>query len=583
MTAPAKHSFAHASRLPCLLTFFSRVLLFLAVTCPSTIAQSASEVASVRGTVLNRITREPISRALVFTADQQYATLTDDRGHFEFKFLPRRESEPRDNQAIANSIGPIHDINPQLFSARKPGFLDAVADPSLGFSSPNRSEITLYLDPESLIVGLVSIPGAEGDIRIRLELFRQEASEGREHWVSAGSLTTWSDGRFRFSNLSRGTYKLFTHDQRDPDPAFFSPDVFGFPPVFYPGASDLSAATPIHLATGATFQANLSVTRRQYYPVKIPVANLPAGQAVDIRVYPLGHPGPGYSLAYNRAEEQIQGTLPDGSYTLQADAQGQPGLSGILSFSVHGQSLQMPPLSLLPNSSMTVSVREEFGSGQSAFGSEEPVGGSPANSLRRAPDVRVTLTTSEEFGLEGTAISQPLEGNQDHALIIPNVRPGRYRVHAESGIGYVASIQSGGTDLLREPLEVGVSGSSSPIELRLRDDGASAIGTVEDAGNPVQIRTHSNEDREAYIYFLPLNGSSGQFREVTGAADGTFEEEQVPPGIYLVLAFARQHDELAYASQEALHNLEPRGQVLRLSAGQKERLRLRIAQEADSQ
>src|SRR4029077_8973451 len=122
-----------------------------------------------------------------------------------------------------------------------------------------------------------------------------------------------------------------------------------------------------------------------------------------------------------------------------------------------------------------------------------------------------------------------------------------------------------------------------PIEVTLRDDGAAVTGTIENARNPIQPRTQTNEDSETYIYFLPVSGNSGQFRGVTGGPDGTFEEEQVPPGTYLVLAFGREHEELAYSSQEVLHKLEPQGQVIHLNAGQKDHLRLRIAQESDSQ
>jgi hypothetical protein len=44
---------------------------------------------SVRGTVINSKTHEPIARAVVYSHDNRYATLTDDRGHFEFKFPPQ--------------------------------------------------------------------------------------------------------------------------------------------------------------------------------------------------------------------------------------------------------------------------------------------------------------------------------------------------------------------------------------------------------------------------------------------------------------------------------------------------------------
>ena len=46
---------------------------------------SSTSPAIFKGTVLNRVTRAPVGRALVFSADQQLAMMTDDRGHFEFK------------------------------------------------------------------------------------------------------------------------------------------------------------------------------------------------------------------------------------------------------------------------------------------------------------------------------------------------------------------------------------------------------------------------------------------------------------------------------------------------------------------
>src|SRR5258708_37762245 len=193
------------------------------------------------------------------------------------------------------------------------------------------------------------------------------------------------DGEFRFCDLEAGTYKLVSHEQLDRDPFNFTPggQLFGYSPIFYPNASDFSAAHPIQLATGATFQANLTPIRREYYSVKIPVGNAAAGQQMNIRVYPLGHPGPGYSLGYNFAEQLIQGMLPEGNYTLEADTHGQPGSTGIVNFSVAGAPYEGTPLSLIPNTSLTVNVTEEFksaqwaanqGASKSADGASNPAG-----------------------------------------------------------------------------------------------------------------------------------------------------------------------------------------------------------------
>ena len=46
---------------------------------------------SLRGTVVNSVTREPVARALVSSPDNRFAAFTDDDGHFEFQ-PPRIES-----------------------------------------------------------------------------------------------------------------------------------------------------------------------------------------------------------------------------------------------------------------------------------------------------------------------------------------------------------------------------------------------------------------------------------------------------------------------------------------------------------
>jgi hypothetical protein len=531
---------------------------------------------SVHGTVLNRITHEPIGRALVYSPDQRYAVLTDDRGHFEFKFPPQ-EPEPKGNLSATNNAGPlsarqvsvVQNVRPTVFMARKPGFLPNTGDPSNGRANATEPEITIYLDPESLIVGHVTLPGAEGNLRVLLELYRRDVSEGQERWTSAGTFMTWSDGEFRFCELRAGTYKLVSHEQIDRDPFTFNPGgpSFGYIPVFYPSAPDFSAARPIQLAAGATFQANLTPVRREYYSVKIPV-----GQPMNFRVYPLGHPGPGYSLGYNGGEQLIEGMLPEGNYTLEGDVGGQPGSTGTLNFLVDGTAYAGAPLNLIPNTSLTVNVTEEFKSAQSGVsrGASGGDGGSSNTVALRNLNVHVTLAPVEEFGSGEGAASQKPDGEPENTLVIPNVRPGRYRVRAETGAGYVASIQCGSTDLMHEALVVGPGGLSSPIEVTLRDDGAEVDGKSEGA-------------TQDYVYFLPVGESSGQYRAMSSNPDGSFTVAQLPPGSYLVLAFDSAQVDLAYTNQEVLKNFESHGQIIHVTAGQKEHLLLKIITKGDSQ
>jgi len=589
MAAPAKHPFLSVflRQSVRLRTVSSAIFFSWVMLCGSARPQSlagngttADRASSIRGRVLNRKTREAISRALVFSPDQQYATMTDDEGRFEFKFPPLEPQPKVDWTATPDAsvlrawqLRMMRNSRPAMFQARKPGFLESWPNSSNGGVLPNQTEVVIYLDPESLIVGHVEVPGLESGMRIRVELYRREIREGQEVWQFMRTFSTWADGEFRFSELPRGTYKLGTAEELDRDPLTFTPggQQYGYPPIFFPAAVDFASATPIQLAEGTTFQANLSPVRHGYYPVKIPIANGTVGQQVNVRVYPVGHAGPGYSLGYNSGEQLIQGMLPDGNYTLEAVSRGQPGATGFLNFSVGAGSSDAPPVNLVPNTSLTVAVKEEFNSSQSVFVEETGPPGSPSEGAgRRRANVQVMLMPVEEFGSGEMRVSEPREGIVEHSLVIKNVQPGRYRVRVQNVPGYAASIRSGGMDVLRQQLVVGMGGASAPIEVTLRDDGAEVEGKIED-------------ETQGFVYFLPLGGGPGQFRQTTSAPDGSFGLAQLPPGSYRVLAFERQQDDLAYADAEAMRKLESKGQLIQLDAGQKEHLHLRIVRGSDSQ
>jgi hypothetical protein len=78
------------------------------------------------------------------------------------------------------------------------------------------------------------------------------------------------------------------------------------------------------------------------------------------------------------------------------------------------------------------------------------------------------------------------------------------------------------------------------------------------------------------VYLLPLPESTGQFRQVAVEPDGKFDLQQVPPGAYRVLAFDHSQAELEYYTSESMRAYDGKGQVVRLGAGQKEKLTLRL-------
>jgi hypothetical protein len=552
----------------------------------------------LKGIVLNSVTRAPVSRALVHSLDNRLAALTDDQGRFEFR-IPRTENQTSGStsaepapipgsassgalasQGAAQLAFQVTAISSQL-RARKPGYLVDTNPPGFLPGGDEGETLTIALVPEALLTGRVNLPSEATVDRGQVQLYRWEVREGRGGWVQAGAASTDSEGEFRFADLPAGEYKSFTSEILDRDQMMFDPraQLYGFPPVYYPNASDFDSAGVVHLAAGTAASANLTPVRREYYPVRIAAANATPGSGHKALVYPQGHDGPGYSLAYNEREQVIEGLLPSGAYTLEVASFGQGATSGQMNFSVRGGPFVGRSISLLPNGSLSVIVKHEFESDDNPAAAVETLSDQPQ--VRRSAasvwDVQVTLIPLEEFKeREYTTPVRPSNGTGDQTLVFENLKPGRYRIHVEAAKGYAATVSSGGTDLLRQPLVVLPGVATPAIDVTVRDDGASLHGEIEHWAEEAKAhgsRFNAPGFLPACVYLVPRSGSGGQFR-VAWVNDGKFELSQVPPGEYEVLAFDRQPLDLEYENSEAMQRYEGKWQGLHLGPGAKENLKV---------
>src|ERR1700730_14264829 len=325
---------------------------------------------TIRGTVVNSVTHAAIGRALVYSTDNRFAKMTDDQGHFEFK-VPLHESEqPRPSGPAPgsgfSSFGVVSQGGTTYFSiffvARKPGYLPLEnGEPGTQVELGASSEITIPLMPEASIIGHVNLPTNDGTDKIQVEIYRREVQDGRPHWVSAGTVQTRANGDFRFANLRKGDYKLFTNESLDRDLLTFDPrgQLYGYPPVYYPAAADFEDASVIHLKPGETFPASLTPSRREYYPVKVNVMNSAMGAGYNTTVGLQGHRGPGYSLGYNQNESAIQGMLLNGNYTVEVVKYGENSATGKLNLNVKGAAVEGSSLMLVPSNSIEVRLKDE--------------------------------------------------------------------------------------------------------------------------------------------------------------------------------------------------------------------------------
>jgi hypothetical protein len=373
----------------------------------------------------------------------------------------------------------------------------------------------------------------------------------------------------------------------DNDPALTVPggQLYGFPPVYYPNATNFAAASTIQLAAGQSFQADLSLVRHPYYPIRIPVTNAESNAGFGVSVSPQGHRGPGYSLGYNAEKQRIEGSLPNGNYLVEASIYTQNPATGTMNLAVAGAPAEGSAMVLTRNGAISLNVKEEFTS------TDPNLSGSWSNGRRtftfHGPRtyLQVSLENADDFGPNrGGSLREPT-GPDDESLVIENLPPGRYWLRVNSSRGYVSAATIGSVDLLHQPLVTG-SGSSTQIEITMRDDSAAIEGTVagvaagltatESAPSVYEGKLPFPINSPAFVYCIPLSDSPGQFQQLGVSPEGKFNSHAMAPGTYRVMAFKDRQPNLPYRDAEAMRAYETKGQIVHLSAGQSATVQLQL-------
>ncbi len=547
------------------------LLLLCASRAISQDLQQSQSPGSIRGTVINAVTGEPISRALVFRTDNRFAMLTASDGHFEYPL-------PQPVAGIAMELQP--QISVCCFRARKPGFIDDPNEEQQGRMTAG-SEAVIALLPEGVIKGRIALPSTDAATGMNVEIYAHHVQDGAYRWNRHSETRTNSNGEFRFAELPPGEYRIVTHELMDTDPTTtLGRQVYGYPPVYFAGAQDFTSANVIQLGAGKTFEADLSPVRQPYYPVHIPMAGEAGNVGVTVSIQ--GHESPGYSLGYRPDRQSIDGFLPNGSYLVSAHSfatDGLGGASGSVIVTVSGGPAQGPKLVLSRHCPIQLNVSEDYTSKDWNQTGRWSVGNRTFEVHGPRLYLEASLESTGDLDFQARSIRPP-KGPDDESLVIEDVPPGRYRLRLFASRGYVASASTEGVDLLEEPLVI-TSGSSRTVDIHLRDDSAQMEGSVARRTNELTEAARSRNDAgffkpSAWIYFIPQPGSAGQFQQFAADGEGKFGGISLGPGKYLVLAFEKQQRDLPYRDVEAMRAYEAKGQLIRLAAGQKEKLELQV-------
>lgn len=551
------------------------VVVFSPKFSPAQDAASDSTKSTISGTVINAVTRAPIPRALVTSADNRYAKLTDSSGQFEFD-LPDDANEP--SRRLSNATATV-EYEGVWLTARKPGFL---TEGENGTNASPGQDVTIPLTPEALIVGRVTFSVPETTTSVAVQLFFRQVQDGLPRWTQQSSATTNSAGEFRFANLRPGSYKLSTTESLDNDPGALiaRTQAYGFPPVYYPNASDFSTAGTIEVSAGQTVEADLSLVRQPYYQVRIPVNGDISG-GVNIVVSPQGHHGPGYSLGINALEHRIEGLLPNGNYVVDAISYGENAASGTANLRVAGGPAEGTTLTMVPSGGIVLSVKENFNNRYDAdSGVQTTFGGNFGGSSRtiriRGPRtyLQASLEPADDFGNGMSGSLRPPLGPNDDTLVLTSVPPGRYWLRLNSGRGYVASATMGAIDVLHQPITV-AAGSGGQVDITMRDEYAFVEGSVAPPNSPSQKAPNNYST----VDFVPLSEGAGQFQEIGAGPDGSIGRISLVPGGYRVLAFFGGRRDLPYRDPQAMKVYETKGQVIHVEPGQQVNLQLQAISE----
>ena len=463
--------------------------------------------------VLNSVTHQPVARALVDTHDN--AVLTDNDGHFEFS-LPE---------------GMVQ------ISVKRPGYgARGRASNHTIRVGPNMPSLTFTLTPEVLITGQVTLSTSDQADNIRVMAYRRRVVNGHQQWMMENTARTNSEGVFRIAGLRAGDYLVYTQPTRDGEgPESRGAAIYGFPAVYYPGVADIASAGMLTLAAGQQGRADFVLTRQQFYHVTVAIADREGG--LNLQVHDRSGRQMGLPVRWNAEQGTAEVNLPNGSYYIEGRRRREDQLYGRVDFTVAGAPVSGLTMTLVPLHAISVTVRKTF-TANTNTGGLVPADGTSDNN--QSAGLNISLIPVDEFfgQMGGLGGLHPADGATDGSFEIENVTPGRYWVEASPFEGYVSSINSGGVDLARDPLTVGAGGSSAPIEVTLRDDsGTISAQLTGDPGGATATATTTGEQRQIYVYAIPLFPSSGSIRMSGMLGSGQATISGLAPGSYRVIAF----------------------------------------------
>ena len=500
---------------------------------------------TVRGAVVDSVTNQPVARALVSLAQDQ-AMLTDSNGQFSFPNIAAGSY----SVSVTKPGYQAHGSGGAMMRSGRGAAPPRPLPPLRIQVRADTPALTLAITPLASILGHITLSTADPPDGVRVQVFARRLQNGHPHWVNVGQVRVRNDGSFRVSDLAPGSYIIATMPSLDrPGLALNSREpVWGYPSLYYPGTTDFSAAGILNVGPGQQAEADMTLTRRLFFPV-FALVHSSTDTPASFAILDTGGRQTGLFANWDRRDGLVHAIVPNGTWTLDARVYGRTMEFGSTTFQVNGAPATLA-INIQPVPHIPVIIRRDFVA--SADASQPPVPG---------PGMNIEFTSADEMSTTVGSMTHADDSSAGTNWELNINEPGRYWLKVEAyQPAYVSSITSGGVDLGSNPLSVIPGSTPQRVEVTLRNDGGSIVGVIKGL-IPSTATSSAGESPQLWIYAIPLFSTAAPLRDVMPNSDGRFSFYNLPPGTYRVVA-CDAPQEIDFHSAEALAAWTGKGQTV---------------------
>jgi protocatechuate 3,4-dioxygenase beta subunit len=487
--------------------FILSILSGVCVSLPAFSQTNSSNTATIRGSVIDSKTSQPVPGATVTIHAAQgpgksnSSTATAD-GSFVLQGL-----QPGRYQLAATHNGYVESSRGRRYGDRTNGATVTVA------AGQTVDSVVLRLTPSGVISGHITNERDEPMPGVLVQATRASYRNGRREFADSRNGFTDDRGEFRIWGLAPGRYYVKATNPRNGERGQSQAQVYV--PTFFPGVYDPAQTQPLDLRPGDEVSGiNLSLSPLHAVRVRgrVLTANNQPSKGAEVSLSQASGAGFELEAETDQAGKFDISGVPPGSYIVVAQQSDGPDgghpVIGHISISVVDANVDTPDVVIFPGATVTGHLRAEGD--------------------RKLPLARTSASLRPLGAVDPSLEVSSVSVQPDGSFIFHDVPEGEYRV----GLMPLPD----GYFIHHEPAEPNIvvsHGHAPPIEVHLSTGAGRIQGTV------YKDSDHQQVAASVTVGLVPdatRRANSEYYRVAMSDAAGQFVLTSIPPGDYSVFA-----------------------------------------------